>query len=120
MSDVIYISRLKIPVFIGVPLEERSSLQDIEISLELVPEGTLFGTKDEIENTVNYYEVAQGVKAVAQEKPRKLIEQLNEEVLTMLLQSYPLKSASITTYKYILPDAEHVSIKMTLLKGQGA
>ncbi len=120
MSDTIYISRLKIPVFIGVPIEERSVSQDVEVSLELIPEDGLFGTNDEIKKTVNYYDVAQQVKAVAQKKPRKLIEQFNEEILSMLIQSYPLKSASITTYKYILSDAEHVSIKMTVQKGQGA
>jgi len=116
MPDSIHISRLKVPVYIGVPEEERASSQDIEISLTLIPEKSLFGTQDEIDKTIDYYKVYQDVLALTQERPRKLIEQLNEDILNMLLKSYPLESASITTYKFIIPEADHVAVEMTLRK----
>jgi len=66
----ITISRLRIPVFIGVPDEERQASQDIEISLSIVPETTLFGTNDKIDKTVDYYEISQRLTTVAQSHPR--------------------------------------------------
>jgi len=116
MSDKITISRLQVPVYLGVPDEEREFAQSIEITLDLYPERSLFGTHDDIEQTVNYYEVSQRVIALVQERPRKLIELLNEEVLQMLLREFPLERVSITTYKYILPNTEHVAVSMTLTK----
>ncbi len=116
MKDTITLSRLKIPVFIGVPDEERAEQQVVEVTLEMSPERPLLGTGDEIDQTINYYEVSKRLIAEAQAKPRKLIEQLNEDLLRMVLGEFPLESATITTYKYILPNTEHVSVSMTLTR----
>jgi len=109
----ITISRLRIPVFIGVPDEERQASQDIEISLSIVPETTLFGTNDKIDKTVDYYEISQRLTTVAQSHPRKLIEQLNEDLLKMVMEEFPVKAATITTYKFIINNTDHVSISMS-------
>ncbi len=113
MKDNITISRLRIPVYIGVPDEERASPQDIEVTLSFEPQRTLFGTQDQIEATIDYYSVSQLLVKVAQEKPRKLIEQLNEELLEVVFDHFPIKSATITTYKFIIPETEYVSISMS-------
>ena len=114
MSDKISISRIKVPVTIGVPDEERAFPQVIEISVEIYPSVSLFGTGDEIENTINYYDLSQDIVKEAQRSPRKLIEVLNEDILKMLLNTYPLKRATVTTYKYILEHTEHVALTMSL------
>jgi len=116
MLGKIIISRQRISVFIGVPDEERATAQEIEVSLEMVPEQSLFGTNDEIVKTIDYYTVSQRVIEEAQAKPRKLIEQLNEDILRIVLDEFPVSDATITTYKYILENTEHVAVMMTLSK----
>jgi len=116
MDSKIIISRLRFPVFIGVPDEEREQAQEIEVSVELVPDQCLFGTNDDISKTVDYYTVSQRIMAVAQERPRKLIEQLNEDILEVVLDEFPIQVAHITTYKFIIKNTEHVSITMSRSK----
>jgi len=118
MPGLITISRQRISVHIGVPDEERASPQEIEISLEMRPERTLFGTEDEIAKTIDYFSVSQRIEQVAQRKPSKLIEQLNEDLLGMVLSEFPVSEATITTRKFILKNTEYVSVSMTLGKEQ--
>lgn len=118
MSDCITISRLRVSVFIGVPDEERAESQEVEFTLEMTPERSLHGTEDEISATVDYYEVSLVLIQVAQERPRKLLELLNEEILHAVLQKFPVKHATLTTFKYIIPETEHVSVKMSLSKAE--
>lgn len=114
MPDLISINRLKVSVYLGVPAEERSTPQEVEISLDMVPKRSLMRLDDDIQGTVDYYQVSRTIIEIAQAKPRKLIETLNEDILTGVLHTYPIMEASITTYKYIIPETEHVSIRMSL------
>jgi len=116
MSDSIFISKLEVPVHIGVPEKERKEIQAVHISLELFPENTLFGSRDDLSNTIDYYLVTRKVIELAQERPRKLIEQLNEDVLRMLIGSFPIRAVDIETRKYIIPETEYVSVRMSLTK----
>ena len=116
MDSQIIISRLRIPVFIGVPDEERAEQQEIEISVELTPITSLWGTNDEIGKTVDYFAVSQRLTQEAQARPRKLIEQLNEDLLKMVLKEFPIQEAKIKTYKFIIKNTEHVAISMRLTK----
>ncbi len=116
MKQSITLSRMRIPMHIGVPDEERRFPQILEVSLTLYPSRSLFGTHDEIENTINYYEVSEAVRGIAQSRPRKLIEQLNEDILEALLESYPLERVDIQTHKFILENTQEVSVQMSLCK----
>lgn len=118
MSGFISISRQRVSVHIGVPDEERATPQDIEISLTLKPEQSLFGTEDQIDKTIDYFTVSQRVITEVQTKPRRLIEQLNEDILRMVLREFPVEEVSIDTRKFILKNTEYVSVAMTLNKEQ--
>lgn len=112
MKDTILIKRLKVPTFIGVPDEERAEIQELRISLELVPVNDFRNLGDDIAQTVNYYEVAQRVKAVAMEKPRKLIETLAEELCEMVLGEFAVAQVLVEIEKFILPDADWVGLRL--------
>ena len=95
---------------IGVPEEERAESQEVAISVQMEPENGVRGLGDEIEGTVNYYEVAVGIEQLAGVGERKLLETLAEEVLAYLLETYPLKKARVEIEKFILPNAKAVSV----------
>ena len=118
MKDRISINRLQVPIHLGVPDEERALAQTVEITLHLYLTDSLFGTADEIEKTVNYYEVSQDVLKIAAQRPRKLIELLNEDIARTLLSTYPLERVEIRTDKFIIPNTASVSVEMTLNRNE--
>ena len=112
MNDKILINRLRVPIYIGVPDEERAEQQELRLSLELTPIQGFEGLDDDIERAVNYYEVAQRVKCVALERPRKLIETLGEEITAMILSEFAVQEVVLEIEKYILPDTDWVGLRM--------
>ncbi|MCU0749160.1 MAG: dihydroneopterin aldolase [Akkermansiaceae bacterium] len=112
-EDIIEIRRLQVPTHIGVPDEERAEAQVLLLTIHMVPSQNFDGLADEISRTINYYEVAQEIKAFAASKPRRLIETLATETADLLLRRHPLKRVEVMIEKHILPDAECVAVRIT-------
>jgi len=114
MSDLIRIVDLEVSAHIGVPDEERATAQKLLISIEIsVDSFSHAAATDSITRTVNYYDVAQQVKLFVTEHSRKLLETLAEELAFELLKNNAIKTVTLEIKKFILPDARHVSVKIT-------
>ncbi|MGJ8644049.1 MAG: dihydroneopterin aldolase [Luteolibacter sp.] len=111
--DEIEIRRLKVSTHIGVPDEERATPQDLWISVTMCPSQGFTGLHDNVDYTVDYYEVSLNLAELAAAKPRHLIETLATDVAEMLLQNYPLTSVEVKIEKRILPNADFVAVKIT-------
>ena len=113
MSDLIRVVDLEVTAHIGVPEEERAQPQRLLISLEMSIDGVAeAAATDDISLTANYYDVAQRVKKIVAEHPRKLIETLAEEIASDLLKTFPIEKLTIEIKKFVLPDARHVSVEI--------
>jgi dihydroneopterin aldolase len=113
MSDIIRVIDLEVFVRIGVPEEERREPQRLLISLEMsVDSFSHAAGTDNLARTVNYFEVAQLVKKITAEPPRKLLETLAEEMAAKILDAFPIKKIVIEIKKFILPDAQYVSVRV--------
>jgi dihydroneopterin aldolase len=113
MSDRITIHRLRVPCHIGVPDEERAQLQILEISLGFKAETVAqAAAADDLHLTTNYFDVSNRIKEIARAKPRRLIETLAEEIAETIMQDFSLPSVDIEIRKFILPDAEAVSLSI--------
>ena len=110
VPDTIEIRRLQVSTHIGVPDAERAEAQTLWITVRMVPSQGFQGLADDISRTIDYYAVALEIQALAASKPRNLIETLAVETADFLLGKHPLKSASITIEKHILPDTECVAV----------
>ncbi|MES2572750.1 MAG: dihydroneopterin aldolase [Verrucomicrobiota bacterium] len=110
--DRIHIEALELSTRIGVPEEERATPQRLTVNLTLEPLRDFSGLADRIENTVNYFEVARAVQALARARPRQLIETLAGEIATFLLNGFALRAVEIELRKYILPDTAYVAVRM--------
>lgn len=115
--DRITLSAIRVSSQIGVPDEEREIPQTLEIDVVLFPSQKLVALADDIEKTVNYYEVWLMVRKMAAERPRKLIETLAEELAEAILTSFPLNAVEITVRKFILPDTGSVSVSIQRERG---
>jgi 7,8-dihydroneopterin aldolase/epimerase/oxygenase len=112
MNDRIHIEQLELSAFIGVPEEERLAPQRLTLNLTLEPERGFGALEDQIENTVNYFEVARAVQGWARERPRCLIETLVEEIAERLLARFALGAVELELRKFILPDTAFVAVRI--------
>ena len=113
MSDLIRIVDLEVWTHIGVPEEERAQPQKLLISLDIGLDSISHAAAtDGLSRTVNYFEVAQHVKHFVSEHTRKLLETLAEDLAQDLLKAYPMKTITLEIKKFILPDAQYVSVKI--------
>ena len=111
-GDEIEIRRLAVETHIGVPDEERATPQTVWLTLRMRPSQGFTGLRDEVANTVDYYEVSRRLIALAAQKPRNLIETLATEIADSLLSGYPLSSVEVEVEKRILPDADAVAVRI--------
>ncbi|EDY19813.1 dihydroneopterin aldolase [Chthoniobacter flavus Ellin428] len=112
MADSIRIESLELRSYIGVPAEERAATQRLTVSLVLEPVRDFRALDDRIENTVDYFDVGNFVKALSLSGPRQLIETLAEEIAGQLLARYPLRAVEVELRKYILPDTAFVAVQL--------
>jgi len=113
MSDLIRVVDLEVFAHLGVPDEERRAAQRLLISLEMSVAGFADAARtDDLVHTVNYDDVAQRVRSVATERPRKLLETLAEEIASDVLKNYDVRKLTLEIKKFILPDTQYVSVKI--------
>lgn len=113
MSDFLTIHRLRVPCHIGVPDAERAVAQVLEISVSFKADAvSAAAASDDLHLTTNYFDVSERIKDIARARPRRLIETLAEDLATTLMQDFTLPSIEVEIRKFILPDAEAVSLSI--------
>ena len=106
----IAIKGLEVSAHVGVPDEERSRSQRLLLDLSFAALDQPSDLGDEISRTVDYYAVSLRVAEIVGERSRKLIETLADELAVTLLAEFSLRWIEITIRKFILPNAEWVSV----------
>ena len=56
--------------------------------------------------------MTQYVKVLVARRPRKLLEALAEDLASELIKNFPIKNVAIEIKKFILPDAQYVSVRI--------
>lgn len=111
--DAIQIQGLTVMTKVGVPDEERSTPQEVAIDVVMVPLKTLSRIGDSLEHTIDYYEASVRLTKLAAKGERKLIETLAEDLLQMLLLDFPVKEVRVTVRKFVIPNADFVSVSLS-------
>jgi len=106
--DRIHIEQLEGYARVGVPDSERAEPQRLSLNVTLWLK--IAELNDDIENTVNYSAVAERVKEFVGQHDYKLIETLAEETATHLLTQFNLRKVEVEVRKFVLPDANYVSV----------
>jgi len=106
--DRVHIEQLEVHGRVGVPDSERAKPQRLSLNVTLWPK--IAELHDDIENTVNYSAVAECAKEFVGQRDYKLIETLAEETATHLLTQFSLRKVEVEVRKFVLPDANYVSV----------
>lgn len=111
--DRLWIEDLEVYCRIGVPDQERRKPQKLWITVEAqIPCVTKAAQKDSIEKTVDYFLIYQGIERIVQDRPRKLLETLAEEIATYVLQGFPVPRVKVMVKKFIFKNTRHVAIQI--------
>lgn len=111
--DSIVIKDLGVLCRIGVPDEERTRPQRLLVTAEMSGDFSKACATDDIQYTINYYDVSRRITAMCGEKSYRLIEKLAEEIAQMILKDFGAREATVEVKKFILSDARHVAVRLT-------
>ena len=112
MPDLIHIEELELLARLGVPDDERATPQRLALNLTIEPARDFRALDDRIENTVDYFEVAQAVQKIAASRPRRLLETLAEEIAQAVLERFAVREVAVELRKFILPDTAFVAVRL--------
>ena len=110
MPDTILIEQLDLSAHIGVPDEERISAQRLTVSLRMEVARDFRELNDDLSKTADYFAVCGAIKALAAERPRRLIETLAEEIAAVVLRDFAVAAVEVVLRKFILPETAFVAV----------
>jgi 7,8-dihydroneopterin aldolase/epimerase/oxygenase len=111
------IVNLRVPTHIGVPPAERSHPQTIAFNVRFQILSAFRDLNDEIDRTVDYGVVAEQIRIVAEQNRAQLIETLVADVADRLISRFPLARVEIELKKFVLANAEYVSVRTVRVAG---
>jgi dihydroneopterin aldolase len=112
----IEIRRLRVEAFIGVPEEERATVQELRVSVSISPRLGFAAMEDEIGRTIDYAALAAELQTLALARPRKLIETLAADLAAFVLEKPHVARVEVVVEKFILPDTDCVAVRVTASK----
>lgn len=112
-SNFIHVEQLEVFGRVGVTENERSRPQRLVLNLTVWPRQQFGNLNDDIERAVNYSALCAAVREYVAAHSLRLIETLASNVAAHLLQKFPLRKIDIELRKFVLPDAQYVSVALS-------
>ena len=110
MERIIEIKGLSLLAHVGVPEEERAQSQRLCFDLRFAALSQPEMLHEELSLTIDYQAVSLRLEAIVQERPRRLIETLADEITAALLEEFSLRWIELTIRKFILPNTDYVAV----------
>ncbi len=114
------ISIVDLEVFyrVGVPAAERAQPQRLLLTIEMETDIAAAAQSDAIADTIDYFAVTQRLLNYGVGREWQLIEKLAADMATTLLHEFRPAAVSVAVKKFILPETRHVSVSLTLSRGE--
>ena len=112
-GDVVRLEQIELSAHIGVPDDERSQAQRLTLTVTFWPMKQASELNDDIHQAVNYAEVCAELRRFVQSRRDRLIETLADALAQHLLGMFAIGRIEIELRKYILPEVEFVSVRVT-------
>ena len=97
----------------GVPERERAKSQRLTVSITIWPTRDIGELDDKVGRSVDYSAVCKATKKFAGDRSDRLIETLADGIAVHLLESFPIRKITVELRKFVLKDAEFVSVTLT-------
>jgi dihydroneopterin aldolase len=112
-ADAVLVRGLELRACIGVTDAERQTPQRLTVALTMQPTSGFEDVQDDLAQTVNYSAVCRMIRALAGTAPRQLLEGFALEIANAILEQFPCAAVEVELRKYVLPDTEHVAVRLT-------
>ena len=117
MTSTLSLVDLELLCHIGVPQEERAHPQKLLCTAIFpVTDFKKAAQTDNLEHTVNYFDLSQLLRKTAQVKERKLIETLAHDLAQVAFQNFPIPWIDLELKKFILPETRHISFQARFVR----
>ena len=111
MPDIIYVKDLVVQACVGVEVWEQAITQKVSIDFELKTDITKAAKTDDVNNTLNYQEIAVAIREFVENTSTKLLEALAERTAAMLLDKFPIMGLRLRMSKpYIVSGAKDAGV----------
>lgn len=97
--DIIFIQDLAVEAVIGVTAAERSRRQLLRLSLEMAADIRAAAVSDRLDDTVDYYAVAQRLSEYAADTECHLLEALAEQLAMLVMAEFGVSWLRLTLAK---------------------
>ncbi len=104
---------LEVHFHIGVPQKERARPQRLLISVEMSHDFSAAAATDRVNQTINYFTVAQKIRRLGDERSWKLVEKLATDVADLVLKEFSPTSVTVLVKKFPIPQASYVAVSLT-------
>lgn len=107
--DSITIKDLAVHYCVGVPDAERAQPQRLLLTLELRFDFARAILRDDLRQTIDYYQVCQRLLRHGEGRSWKLIEKLADDLAVLVLREFNPQEVRVEVKKFIIPEAAYVS-----------
>src|SRR3989338_7177050 len=113
MLDRIILDSIKVSANIGVPDSEREKPQLIEVSVVLYSDLRKASRTDQLPMSIDYAEVHRKTIEIVQERPRRLIETLAEEIAEAFIKNFKIEGIEVEVRKFVLEKTRSVAVRIS-------
>ncbi len=110
--DLIAIQDLEVFYRVGVPAEERANPQRLLLTIELEHDFADAAEADNLEKTIDYYQLSRRLLSFGAEREWKLIETLAVDLAAMILAEFRPARVGVEVKKFVLPEARWVCVRV--------
>lgn len=96
---MIFLEQVKVKTHLGVPDWERAVAQTIVLDIEIGYDFSAACQSDAIEDTIDYGEVVNRIRASLADQRFKLVEALGEHVCQLILQEFKARTVKLKVSK---------------------
>ena len=111
--DKIIVRDLELDAYIGVTEAERAHPQRLLVSVELELDLSVAGRTDAESATTDYARVAEMIRHLVAERPRKLIEAIADEIADAILTNKLARTVTVEVKKFSIPRSAYVAVQIT-------
>ena len=109
--DAIVIRDLRVEALIGIHRRERHVTQTVSIDLEIGVPGSAVFASDKVSDTIDYEQVALGIRALAASGHFRLVETFAHRIASLLMNEFGAPWVKVSAAKIgILANAKFVGV----------
>ena len=116
-TEYVHVENFELYAHIGVPEDERASLQRLLCNVTFWPLRSMTALEDDISRAVDYAQVCTKIEQFVRSRSDKLIETLVDALAARLLATYEIAKVTVELRKFVVPRTEFVSVTITRSAG---